>query len=274
MHNVKLFKTCDGSVRLRFFGSLFDSEPHKPVPLEKVFTPFFENRYTFEHSYGYFLPSEEDLSRKAAESVRCSLSRTRNRILKIALSGNFKYFATFTFNSLYVDRYSYDDCAKFMMEWLHSLPPNTQYIVVPELHKDGAYHFHGLFSDIKELNYAGNFKIGDVFHCPSFTFGFHSFCPISDPVRVSRYIVKYISKELIAVAPGRKRYWYSRSTIFVPDDVNLLLTQRKCRQLIIQFKERGCFNYESSYSYIPFTEIWLSSDLYNDFSHLFQSIGS
>lgn len=263
MHNLSMFKCNDGSVRFRFFKNhVFDHEK-KVSHKDRIYTPFLDDNYNFKYGYEIDAFFPDEIERKKQESLRCSLSRTRNRILRLALSGDFNFFATFTFDGSKVNRYDYDSVCHVMQKWLRSLPPGTQYIVVPELHKDGAYHFHGLFSNFGGFRYAGRFKSGDVFHHDTIDFGYHSFVPIRDRVRCSRYIVKYITKELLSVASSRRRYWYSTSTLFCPMDLHFLVDKEKFLDLIQSFIERnGVYVNEINQlsSFLQYNEIWLSRD--------------
>lgn len=271
MHNVSLFKASDGSIRVRFFKNHIFTHDKKKSVKKRIYTPFIDQE-TLDLSYGYeieaFFPDE--LEAKRNESLRCSISRTKNKVLKIALSGNFDYFCTFTFNPNICNRYDYDSCCKVIQSWLHSLPDHVQYLIVPEKHKDGAFHFHGLFSHFDDLFFSGDYKIGKVYHCKSINFGFHSFVPIQDRTRVSRYIVKYFTKDLISVSKGRRRYWYSYSNIFVESDVNLILTLNSMRKIIDLVKERGLFYAENKVFFLEYDEVWFPSGSFYDFLPLFQ----
>lgn len=104
--------------------------------------------------------NSEQPSDKAIEE---SLRRTRTTIFDYALSNNFSYFVTFTFNPKKVDRYSIESTSNIMKYWLnrqkkHS--PNFAYVIVPEFHKDGAIHFHALIRDYNaELKSTNVFQV-------------------------------------------------------------------------------------------------------------------
>ena len=51
---------------------------------------------------------------------------------------------------------------------------------------------------------------GDVYNLNDFKWGFTTATPIKDRKRVSSYIAKYLTKEIV-VPKGRKRYWASRA---------------------------------------------------------------
>ena len=119
--------------------------------------------------------------------------------------------------------------------WLNNLKkryaPDLKYIVVPELHKSGRYHFHGLFADIGNMELVDSGKrLPDgeiIYNLGNYDLGFTTATRIKDNARVSSYITKYISKDLCAVTNGKKRYWNSRNLnkvrideyILTPDEI-------------------------------------------------------
>ena len=82
-----------------------------------------------------------------------SIKRTKKKVYDYAKSNEWEWFVTFTFSPDKVNRYDYDECTKYLSKWFNNLKrssPALSYLVVPEQHKDGAYHFHGLFSGMNE----------------------------------------------------------------------------------------------------------------------------
>jgi len=56
-----------------------------------------------------------------------------------------------------------------------------------------------------------------VYNLSNFEWGYTTATRIQDPVRVSTYIAKYLTKE-ITVPKGRKRYWASRNLVKPQED--------------------------------------------------------
>lgn len=152
-------------------------------------------------------------------SVRNSMKRSLNKIYDISRANSWDYFVTLTFNPDKVDRYSYDDCSKKLSQWLKDLKkrvnPDFMYLVVPELHKDGAYHFHGLFAHCDGLCIvpSGHFdKSGKVvYNIGSYRLGFTTATAVGNQQAVNKYITKYVTKDLCEATKGKKRYWASRN---------------------------------------------------------------
>ena len=150
------------------------------------------------------------------KSIEESLRRTRTTIFDYALSNNFSYFVTFTFNPKKVDRYSIESTSNIMKYWLnrqkkHS--PNFAYVIVPEFHKDGAIHFHALIRDYNaELKSTNVFQNGKrVYNLTGFTAGFTNAQKLDDDqTKAAAYLTKYITKDMINRF-NKRRYWASKN---------------------------------------------------------------
>lgn len=79
--------------------------------------------------------------------LKCHLIRAKNTITELALSNDFSYFFTLTFNTKY-DRFNLSDLRFRFSRIVSNMRQNTdydlKYLVVPEQHKNGAWHFHRL----------------------------------------------------------------------------------------------------------------------------------
>lgn len=157
--------------------------------------------------------SSEKPSDKAIEE---SLRRTRTTIFDYALSNNFSYFVTFTFNPKKVDRYSIEATFNTMKYWLnrqkkHS--PDFAYVIVPEFHKDGAIHFHALIRDYNgDMNPTKIFQNGKrVYNVTGFTAGFTNAQKLDDDqTKAAAYLTKYITKDMLNRF-NKRRYWASKN---------------------------------------------------------------
>ena len=146
------------------------------------------------------------------ERSRCeSMRRARAKIKDIALCTPFTHFVTLTLDKEKIDRYNYSDIMKKMRVFLSNAVERKgfAYIIVPEFHKDGAVHFHGLYRserDMGEVCSGKKTKAGqDIFNLSSWKFGFSTSIPlVGDYEKVVSYILKYIGKDSKKVG-GR---WY------------------------------------------------------------------
>ena len=174
--------------------------------------PFNDDKLEWMTEY-----KEKD-SESISDSLRISRSRTIKKIYDIGRSNYWEWFLTFTFSPEKVNRYDYSICSQKLKEWLDSLRRRNKkmkYLVVPEQHKDGAWHFHGLFSNVNddEFQLTGKYtdKGQEIFNVGKYKLGFTEAIKLDGSFAVVSYICKYITKKLCEQTKGKKRYWYSRN---------------------------------------------------------------
>ena len=152
-----------------------------------------------------------------ADSIRASRSRTVNKIYDIARANTWEWFVTLTFNPELVDSFNYSAVVKKLSLWLNNMRkkcPEMKYIVVPEKHKSGRWHFHGLFSNIDNMDFVDSGKTDNgkvIYNLGNYKLGWSTATEIEDTHRASSYMCKYITKDLCSVTMGKKRYWASRN---------------------------------------------------------------
>lgn len=154
-----------------------------------------------------------------------NFSRARSMVLQYALCNSWDYFFTGTLDRAKMDRYDLDVFASRLMQFIRDkrkkYQAKFQVLLVPERHKDGAWHIHGLVSGLpgsalsafvppapKHLIDHGFLNWPDYMD----KFGFCSLAPIRDPVATAFYITKYVSKDLSRRASdlGKHLYFHSR----------------------------------------------------------------
>ena len=170
-----------------------------------------------------------------------SINRTKTRISDYILCNDFTHFVTFTFDrknskvKSEEDRHDLRKMSKLLITWVNTEQVNHfrrhgrkfGYLIVPERHKNGAWHFHAVFQgykneiedfyssknkyltvdEIRSKNKKPKNKRGFL---PRYTLGRSEIAPVKDKFRMSSYIKKYITKELIN-EKYKKRYWASRN---------------------------------------------------------------
>lgn len=144
-----------------------------------------------------------------AESQRRSRSRARTRIFDLAQCNEWKYFITLTLDAGKIDRYDYKEIVRALNRWLDNRVrrKGLRYLIVPELHKDGAIHFHGLINDALHIVDSGHKDKGGhtIYNLPDWTLGFTTAISLyGERGAVARYITKYITKTE-SIVGGR---WY------------------------------------------------------------------
>lgn len=91
-------------------------------------------------------PLDNDmLPDRRGESVRRSIRRAKSRIREICMANRFDMFVTLTLDKEKIDRYDPAVIVQKMGQWADNQVRrhDMKYCLVPELHKDGAVHFHG-----------------------------------------------------------------------------------------------------------------------------------
>lgn len=149
-----------------------------------------------------------------------SLNRTKTLVRDIVLCNDFELFCTFTFDPKIVNRFHYGSCWLKMSSWLHHQRDNSRergkefkYLIIPERHKSGAWHFHALISgytgslrDSKLCSSSGR----PIYNLTSFRSGFTTAVEIDSKEGVSSYITKYITKDFIKEF-NQRRFFCSRN---------------------------------------------------------------
>lgn len=166
-----------------------------------------------------FINAEQIIEEGLERSIRTSLNRTKNKIYDYSRANIWEYFVTLTFNKEKVDRYNYDDVTKKLSNWLDNIKKrkasNLKYIIVPELHEDGAIHFHGLLADTGNIVFTDSFlktrKGQVIYNIDSYKLGFTTATKVKDTLKASNYITKYVTKELVTSTKNKRRYWNSKN---------------------------------------------------------------
>lgn len=161
--------------------------------------------------------SRKDLStdKKRYENLYKSKQTLIDLVYCNSLNSPWEYFVTLTFNPKEVDSYDYPNVVSAMHKWLDNIKhqnKNLKYILVPELHKSGRVHIHGLFKDCPNLKLidSGKRKNGcKIYNIKNYRYGFTTVSKIKNQEAVSVYMAKYMTKELLDI-PGRNTYWCSK----------------------------------------------------------------
>lgn len=144
------------------------------------------------------------VSSNYGEKLSNSLSRSKSAVFELSMCNPWKYFVTLTLDKSKYDRYDLSkfrkDLSQFIRNYNRIHGCLIKYLLIPEQHKDGAWHMHGLINGLPDSSLSFN-KNGFLdWFAYSSRFGFCSIDEIRDNQKVSSYITKYISKDL----SGRK----------------------------------------------------------------------
>lgn len=187
---------------------------------------------------------EEDIEDDDVSYLRSgrNIRRTVNEVYDIARSNEFNWFINLTLSDKYVNRYDYCSCADAVKKFTDRLRKlGCKWLIVPEQHKDGAYHFHGLVQGDLPLTPSGKtcYNKADgirlpIYNLANYEYGFTNVTQIMHPKKTASYIAKYLTKQ-IAVPKGKKCYWASKS--LARPTVEYLSTTEK---LFVHDPDEGC----------------------------------
>lgn len=150
------------------------------------------------------------------KKLDAAISRAKRVILELALCNDWEWFGTFTISPDKFDRSDLTTWDKFLKQWLRDKRKEyggikLPYLLIPEQHKNGCWHMHGLFasdlspwllsfrehrSDFSRLPlYLVN---NDFYYWPDYLrrFGFCSFGKIRNKTACAFYVTKYMSKSI------------------------------------------------------------------------------
>lgn len=189
-----------------------------------------------EHYKGY--------ENKNDDKLKNNLIRAKNKIIDIGLANDFSYYFTCTFNTSY-DRYNlehvYRAFKKKVKKMRDSCGHRIDYLIVPEQHKDGAWHFHGFLTlDINEFLFTNNHGHLDIKHLCDL--GWVNVQVIKDKVHISHYITKYISKNLGRdIALCNHCYYASTGLKKGVEDLNVIYNNERFNSSYFDFKSDYCY---------------------------------
>ena len=171
-----------GVLSVKQFGSKYKVIWSKAVR-KKGFQPFDDSADD----------KENDIPQVNTEKLSNNISRAKSLIFEYA------------FCNSYVKA-----LGKFINNYNTNYHSKIFYLLIPEQHKDGAWHMHGLISGILPKHLVIN-KNGYLdFSLYSKKFGYCSLSPLKSHEAVSKYITKYVTKDLSSMALGQRLYYCSK----------------------------------------------------------------
>lgn len=240
-YNVKLIHYPTGKVQIRKYSRpLCEKQPTKKNSKAK------ESRKIVEiEGFGDCIVLENFKEYQAFCKERDlklyqSLQNTKKNLYMIARSVEWEWMLTITFDSkkIQYERSDYQSCAKQVCQFFRNQrrsSPDIKFLIIGEPHKKyDSWHFHCLVADAPGMKFtdSGRESIGKksykrvylvrkglkgrtIYNVSGWNYGFSTATVIdSDSYeKVSRYVLKYISKTLVSNIRGKgvHRYYVSKN---------------------------------------------------------------
>lgn len=148
----------------------------------------------------------------------------KRKIRGYALANDFEWFVTLTLDPKKNDSFNYEESKKLLLKWcrhMRDIYGKFDYIIIPEFHKSGAVHFHGLLGDIPANFVEATHPVSrqpisrnerQVYNLADWKHGFTDCEKIIDSEKTASYLTKYITKELMTNKEmfRKKRYFSSK----------------------------------------------------------------
>ena len=169
----------------------------------------YEAAFGMEETRAKPAPREAGKKSEGTDMVR-SMRRARAKLRRLALANEFQYFVTLTLDPAKIDRYDGAAVTKALGRWCDNMVRRhgLRYVLVPERHKDGAFHFHGFMAGPGLIARDSGHMIGGrpAYNLPQWTLGFTTAQPLyGEYAAAVAYCCKYIGKQAGERALGR---WY------------------------------------------------------------------
>lgn len=202
-------------------------------------------------------PAAREKGKKAeGDDAMRSMRRARAKLRRLALANSFDYFVTLTLDEKEVDRYDAKAIMQRVNRWLDNMVRRhgLRYILVPEQHKDGAWHFHGfLAGDGLRIVDSGTIKLPGikkprrpcceaqrqewlangghiVYNLPQWTLGFTTAMTLYGEYSAAvAYVCKYIGKQEGQRPMGR--WYYSGGKLAEPEKTYACLEYREIERM-------------------------------------------
>lgn len=194
--------------------------------LEKPFTGFYytepekhvipKNIGCSEYTPLSRLCTLDDVRKSENARFSQSISRTKSRVFELAACNEFQHFCTFTQDEKLRDRFDLSEFRKDFAQLVRNInrgrETKIKYLLIPEKHKNGAWHMHGLLSglqpdDLRPFELTENIperlkkmiRGGTaVYDWTRYrrAFGYFTCTEIESREACAKYVTKYISKDL------------------------------------------------------------------------------
>jgi hypothetical protein len=208
-HRFKLvFYKCDSLKKKSRFEKLadlyeiFDITSFPNMGASERYALYEKSHCAYMRKNEGFVSDSPLCENEKAERLSQSISRTKSRVYELAMCNKFRFFCTLTLNEGLKDRFDLKAFSKDFGQFIRNFNRDrseenkVKYLIIPEKHKNGAWHAHGLLQGLTDDDLIKN-EYGYLdWVAYRKRFGFISLSAIRDTVACSSYITKYITKDV------------------------------------------------------------------------------
>lgn len=160
-HNCKVKKYPNGKVHITCFGKdIFRDDFYELSEENKQIETGYKLVWNDDGTFS-IVKVEKNKVYNTSNPRDDNMRRAKGKIFDIALSNEWSYMVTLTLDKDKIDRYDSKAVIKPFSKWLNNMVSRKglKYLIVPELHEDGAIHFHGLINDSLTFVDSGTVKV-------------------------------------------------------------------------------------------------------------------
>lgn len=188
-------------------SELFSNDSNSAPPQPIVHEPS-KNEEDLHYMEEFYRPENaEEIEEKGR--FLSSVIRARSRVRELAMCQHWDYFITLTLDETKQDRFDIADYIKKLGYWIQNYNKKfgikLQYLIIPEQHKNGAWHAHGLLRGVAPDSLCKNEH--GYLDMPYYRnrFGYISLGRVKSHERCASYITKYISKDVKSTSEHMKK---------------------------------------------------------------------
>ena len=163
------------------------------------------------------------------ERLKSNVRRSIRTVEELAICNPWEWWVTLTLDKAKIDRYDIANFKKQLAQWLRDMrkkSPELKYLFVPEQHKKGGWHMHGLIMGLEPDRLRKDWTSGfdklpdyvfdalkaerELYWWPDYLkrFGYCTVEPIRSRVACAKYCAKYMQKAVSgnAIQGGKSLY--------------------------------------------------------------------
>lgn len=198
-----------------FFIKQYGDNKH----MKLIYMPYCKKRYIEEKSR----VSEKIMQELKANRTRVvndrklenNLSRAKSKVRELVLCNDFEYFVTLTLSPNKIERTDLKKAITKLNRVISDMnkgrEERVRYVLIPERHKSGAWHFHGFLHGLCEKDIRINKNGYKEWMQYADKMGYTNLTPLQNKDKAASYCLKYITKDLARSVQKRGAHVYYAS---------------------------------------------------------------